>query len=450
MENNTGKSLSFHAHPVQPIRRDKVALTADTRNDDQVKATEAMIEFLKAPGGGIFLLKGSAGTGKTFCVQYLRQMIKGRFIYTAPTNKATKVLRQTLTQETYRPQCKTIYSLLGLKIDTSGEIKEIKTPDEDVDLSQYLAVVLDEGSMVNKMLTGIIQSVVEEQGVKFIVMGDEAQLPPVKEFKPPLWDVADEIAELTIPMRFDNQILNLATNLRNSIGHPVPKFHRETDNDGDEGVWCCNSAEFIERIQEAARLGRFSNPDDAKAIAWRNARVVEMNMLVRGTIFEEDAAAATFLPTDRIIVTEPAIDSEDNKLAHTDDEGTVRRVEIDYHPVYTEMKIWVLSVDLDDNKMVTLRTLHGDSFKMYEQHAAHLAAEARANRRLWHLYWEFRQAFHSVRHGYALTAHRSQGSTYQAAYVDWRDILTNRNRQEAFRCLYVACTRAKKELYLGG
>ena len=77
------------------------------------------------------------------------------------------------------------------------------------------------------------------------------------------------------------------------------------------------------------------------------------------------------------------------------------------------------------------------------------SAEARVAPRKWGAFWEFKDAFHKLRHSYAITAHRSQGSTYNAAFVNWQDILLNRNKPEAMRCLYVACSRPKKELYLG-
>jgi ATP-dependent exoDNAse (exonuclease V) beta subunit len=32
--------------------------------------------------------------------------------------------------------------------------------------------------------------------------------------------------------------------------------------------------------------------------------------------------------------------------------------------------------------------------------------------------------------------------------VDYQDVLYNRNRREAFQCLYVACSRAQKKLFL--
>jgi len=53
-----------------------------------------------------------------------------------------------------------------------------------------------------------------------------------------------------------------------------------------------------------------------------------------------------------------------------------------------------------------------------------------------------------VKYAYAITAHRAQGSTYDTVYVDYQDILMNRERYEAFQCLYVASSRPRKTLYL--
>ena len=103
----------------------------------------------------------------------------------------------------------------------------------------------------------------------------------------------------------------------------------------------------------------------------------------------------------------------------------------------------------DDNRVIVLRVLHDDCKQDHDRKAEELAQAARLDRRKWSSFWDFKEAFHKVRHSYAITAHRAQGSTYEAAFVDWKDILANRNRSEAFRCLYVACTRPRKELYLG-
>jgi exodeoxyribonuclease-5 len=413
-------------------------------NLQQGTAIEKMLNFLADPAGRFFLLSGYAGTGKTFCIQHLVPKVRGRMIFTAPTNKATKVIRDTLKTSDYTPECRTIYSLLGLRLEANGEVKELAVPEDPVDLTQYRAVIVDEASMINMTLMKFIAQTAAEQHVKFIFMGDPAQLPPVKELRSPVWTAADAVAELTQVMRHDNQILKLATALRKVVDHPAPNVKIESDFAAGEGVWRLSSGEFEQRLLEAADAGEFSKPNRAKAIAWRNVTVDALNARIRARIF--DNPEKPWLPEDRIIVMEPAKDLNDEVQATTDDEGRVNSVEEGWHPLYGEFKCYRLSVTLDDGKPVILWILHESETARHAAKAEELATAARLDRRRWGSFWDFKEAFHRVRHAYAITAHRAQGSTYDTAFVDWRDILLNRNRGEAFRCLYVACTRPKRRL----
>lgn len=415
---------------------------------EQGAALEAITDFLRDPEKQFFLLSGYAGTGKTYCIQHLVGLVRGRLIFTAPTNKATKVLRDTLTTDQYKPETRTIYSLLGLRLEANGEVKELTVPEDPLDLTQYRAVIVDEASMINTNLMRFIRQTADTQNVKFIFMGDPAQLPPVGEVRSPVWTQCHASAELKTVMRYDNQILALATALRGQVDHPAPKFVRKTDNAEGEGVWVCGEGEFEQRILDAAGQGRFSVANNAKAIAWRNVTVDAFNRRIRQRIFD-NAASTMWLPDDRIILLEPAKDLNDETVATTDDEGRVTRVEEEWHPTWGEFKVWRISVTTDDNRVIVLRVLHDDFRQAHDRKAEELAQAARLDRRKWRSFWDFKEAFHKVRHSYAITAHRAQGSTYEAAFVDWKDILANRNRSEAFRCLYVACTRPKKELYLG-
>lgn len=414
---------------------------------EQGTAVEAMEAFLSDPAQSFFLLAGSAGTGKTYCIKHLVDVVRGRLIFTAPTNKATRVLRDTLTSDTYKPECRTIFSLLGLRLEANGMVKELKEPEDPVDLTKYRAVIVDEASMVNSNLWKYIESTAEEQNVKFIFLGDPAQLPPVGELSSPVWSKCNAVAELKRVMRHDNAILALATTLRTQVTHPIPQFKRKTEVAEGEGVWDCSHEEFEKVMMDYARAGRFSCPNGAKAIAWRNATVDILNTKIRSKIF--DNPAQPWLPEDRIILMEPAMGADGQPIAATDEEGTVTRVEADRHPEYSGFHIWRVTVMTDDNRLITLRVLHEDSKGLFDKHLTRLAEEAKATPRRWKAFWDFKEAFHYIRHSYAITAHRAQGSTYDTVFVDWRDILINRNRGEAFRCLYVACTRPKKRLYLG-
>lgn len=417
-------------------------------NYEQAVAVEAMERFLQSDEE-FFILKGPAGTGKTYCIRELIPRVRGRLVFTAPTNKATKELRASVSSEEYKPECCTIYSLLGLKLEANGEVKELTNPEDPIDLSKFVAVIVDEGSMINANLFRFIKQTAEDQQVKFIFMGDDAQLPPVGEKIAPIWEL-ENIHSLTKVMRHDNQILKLATALRNLQSHPAPQLKFTEDNDGEEGVWLFkSSSKFHAAIQAAARAGDFSKSNASKACAWRNVTVDALNKLIRAEIFD-NAAEHFWLPTDRIILTSPARDLGDSNrpIGTTDDEGSVERVTLDYHPVYSEFKCWKLDCSMDDNRTVTFWALHENSLRDFKAEVERRAAEARINHRRWGLFWEFQESFHQVRHAYALTAHRAQGSTYDSVYVDWQDIFLNRNRLEALKCLYVACTRPKRRLFL--
>lgn len=420
-------------------------------NDDQKFALGAMIVWYNdpSPASPFFLLEGGAGTGKTFLVRAFVDQIKGRGVFTAPTNKATKVLRQSLTDDEFKPVCSTVFSLLGLRLEANGEVKELTSSEEDIDLTGMKYVVVDEGSMVSSVLWKELKKAQQAFKFRVIVMGDDKQLPPVKESTSPVWKLreGESWSELKKQMRFDNQILSFATNLRRLIEHPAPRFSIINDNDGTEGIWSLTLGEMESRIREAARLGRFSRPDDAKAIAWRNVTVDRLNSLIRKELFT--GQAPKFVESDRVIFTSPAKDLDDKPMVSTDDEGRIDRALVDRHPIYTEFEAWRLSITLDTNKTVVAWALHESAEAKFNRRVEELAAEAKRDGRKWKFFWDFKDAFHGVRHGYALTAHRSQGSTYQAAFVDWRDILRNPVRSEGMRCLYVACTRPKKELYLG-
>jgi hypothetical protein len=70
--------------------------------------------------------------------------------------------------------------------------------------------------------------------------------------------------------------------------------------------------------------------------------------------------------------------------------------------------------------------------------------------RLWDLfYYHYIDQFASISYGYAITTHRSQGSTYDNIFIYLKDIImNNRNQLEAYHCFYTASTRASKKLHI--
>src|ERR1700676_302020 len=175
---------------------------------DQLQAIEDLLTFISSPllTDWYFCFRGYAGTGKTSCMREVARRVgasNARFAYTAPTNKAAKVLREIVGQAS------TIYSLLGLRVDKNGETKQI-AHGKPVDLSDLDVIVVDEASMVNAHLFDLLSDIADKFNLKVVFMGDPAQLPPVKESES-LALQGETGIQLTKVMRHDNQILSLVS-----------------------------------------------------------------------------------------------------------------------------------------------------------------------------------------------------------------------------------------------
>lgn len=421
---------------------------------EQAEAVDKIIDWYRSETPKFYVLKGYAGTGKTYLMTHLARtglindnpslrVRPSQICFTAPTNKAVKVLRRYL-DDAKLSECatKTIYSLLGLSLQANGEVKELAKPEEPVDLSKYKLIVVDEASMVNRFLMEAIEDAFEEWGVPFLFMGDPAQLPPVGEMATPVWKIENE-SLLTEVKRYGNSMLDLATSIRKVVDNPFPSLRITTD----PPVFVVGKTDWFDAVVSNLELFKTG---DAKVIAWRNVTVDQYNMIIRGHIFgRQEARANIWLPDDKIVATSMLKDLDDEIFMRTDEEATILQVAQGYHPKFNEFEIWNLLVLNEAGRKVTIRTLTPEGQFALNNRLNELSMEAKSGKKYkWREFWQLKEAFNEIRHSYAITSHRSQGSSYRKTFVDREDIMLNRNRQEAFRSFYVACTRQREELYI--
>lgn len=198
IENN---DLATREQLVETIRLADV-FSSDRLTPSQEKAVDAIQQFLDDPEGQCFILRGYAGTGKTFLigglVRYL-QSIHRKPEMMAPTGRAAHVL-----QERHHVEASTIhrriYSLSSLKeygeVDEDGRLTykfyfERKNNDSDHDT----VFIVDEASMISdvhaeaefmhfgtgRLLSDLLDYInfdPNDYRKKLILIGDEAQLPP--------------------------------------------------------------------------------------------------------------------------------------------------------------------------------------------------------------------------------------------------------------------------------
>lgn len=400
---------------------------------------------LKAYQAPYFILRGYAGTGKTHLMKMLSEAELPTTVYfTAPTNKATKVLKAMLG----RP-ARTIYSLLGLKMSNDDEQQELVWPDKMPELSYGCIIVIDEAGMVNKQLCEFIENARAHFNAKILYVGDPAQLPPVKEDTSPCWKATKDKAFrafLKKVMRFDNQLLKLATHLRECV-RSDERPHIEDDNDGTEGVFKMSERKFWKTLlKEGATPQDYA---DTKVIAWRNKTVNEYNWKIREHLGFGDSV---YTVGDLLMVAKP-IEVNGTIVATIDEDMVVEAIRdttvdlkgysIPVHELLVRVDSGpVLKLNIPTEDDLVLQTLLSELADKAKR-----TKDKNARRIRWREFWEANNKFHKVRYGYAMTAHRVQGSTYKRVFVDVNDILANQDTNTAYRCAYVAFTRPTLAAY---
>ncbi len=398
----------------------------------QIKAIDAVNRWLKTDQQ-VFRLFGFYGTGKTTLAKFLVSGA-GRVLFAAYTGKAASVLNskgcpaQTIHSLIYQPSSRSRVKLLELQEELSQLFAELRCePDyapgvggdinNDLDVKKLKKIILDEQERLKKpcfvlnpdsearyadlividevsMVGQKIGRDLESFGVKILVLGDPGQLPPVKgsgyftEQKPDV--MLTEIHRQAA----GNPIIELCTKARQGETLKAGQYGDSLVIDGkpdrdmvmkaDQILVGKNATRRSVNLQMRRLLGRGQDDlpvEGDKVVCLRNDREVGV---LNGTLWE------------------------------------VTEVEL-----VDGLELMSLSVQAEGD-VITV-SAHTHYFKGIEDQLA---------------YYEIREA-QCFDFGYALTAHKAQGSQWPDVFVfDERHVF----RHNAKRWLYTAITRAAERI----
>ncbi|MCS7018601.1 MAG: AAA family ATPase [Bernardetiaceae bacterium] len=451
-----------------------------------------------------FLLKGYAGTGKTFMMKGLTDFLKSvnrHFVLAAPTGRAAKVISQRTKSKAY-----TIHKI----IYSNRDIKEFKTKNTDgtetfkfyYDLKNNkdpanTIYIIDEASMISDMysedeffrfgsgfllkdLLRYINFDNNDHKKKIIFIGDNAQLPPVNmNFSPALneqylrekYQVSVSSYELTevVRQQKDSGILHNATKIRASLKSNVfNQIDIETNFADTKPV---QQQDLLKTYLQACGN---QIDDETIIIAYSNSSVKEYNDFVRSHFFPNQS---TITKGDRIILVSnnynyqiellngdfgiiqevsPTNETRNITLKRKNKSGNVveikvplhfRNVTIQFKDTYEktydiECKIIenVLYSKENDLSSDELKALYVD-FKIRNPFLKAGTKELKDALRTDKYFNALR-----IKFGYAITCHKAQGGEWKRAFIDCKTAMGYFNASY-FRWLYTALTRAKEVLY---
>lgn len=430
--------------------------TPFTVNEQQANALNELDKFLDSDDN-VITLSGYAGTGKTSLMQIFKQkaLMKGHMVsFSATTNKAAAVLQSKVKNAS------TLHHLFGIQagVDLNNEYdlsRLVNTINDENKLVPGQVVVIDEASMIGKPLYDMINQIANKEGVKIIYLGDKAQLAPVNEtqISPIFKNPKGKVLELTkVERTGDNAILKEATAIRNGKGFS----YDSSFNSEGKGVAFIDPSkdkkEVVDIIKHYAPLVK-KDPDSFKILAYTNAKVAQYNNYIRKLLGYNT-------PVPRVGETimgyknwgyskgkYKIINSENYKVTKVYDKPISEDIEgqsVEYYLVEVEdyegntkgIKLVDIKNNIKNRQAVTalgkkvsqlwstyrsatynnrreiLGTINGIEQALFVNDDI-----KEGNRTIVQKAWDY---------GYAMTVHKSQGSTFKNVFIDDNDIQSAR------------------------
>lgn len=256
-------------------------------NAQQVDALNEMDRFMKSNETSM-TLSGYAGTGKTSLMEIIAE--KGRkqhrpVVFCASTNKAAAVLNERVSKAGFKAA--TLNKVFGISVEVDSNSNTYNARNlvnvlRDADIMPGTTVIIDEASMINEENYNILNNIAKQNSLKIIYVGDSAQLAPVNEDKisKVFRNGEGKVITLTqVERTDDNAILKEATDLRN--GNSLSGI--SSFNDKGEGVAYISPKHQDEINNVVAHYvkGLKLDPNYFRILAYTNKAVSAYNNQVR-------------------------------------------------------------------------------------------------------------------------------------------------------------------------
>ena len=448
-------------------------------NKKQVLALEKIISFIEDKiSDEIFILKGYAGTGKTYIISNIVKnlwKINKRVVLLAPTGRSAKVLSSYCKKEAYTIHKEIFYT----KNNFSGN------PEFTLKINKHknTIFIVDEASMIStnrgegvglfsqSLLDNIIKYVYSGFKCKLLIIGDVAQLPPVKSnisyalddsYLEKEYNKSISSVELTDVVRQEKEsgILSYATSIRNKIENYLFEdisFNSEIFSDvvrvedGEQLMNLIQDSYNNYGIEETAIIVRSNKRANLYNRSIRdkilnNENIISVGdllMVVKNNYFWlKNKKDLGFIANGDIIKIEEIYNIK-NIYGFKFAEVKISMVDYPnispYETVLILDSLFINTPAIDFNTMNNLyQEILKDFMNVKTKYKRHMGVKNN----------KFFNAL-QVKFAYSFTCHKSQGGQWSSIFLEF-PFLPNGMDEDFFRWLYTAITRAKSKLHLIG
>ena len=426
----------------------------------------------------LYLLKGYAGTGKTSIIGTIVSNLwqaKISAILLAPTGRAAKVISNYSKKEAFTIHKKIYFP----KKEKGGGVKFVMQPNKH----RNTIFIVDEASMIpdapsdsklfenGSLLDDLMHYVYSGHKCKLLLIGDKAQLPPVKSDLSPALDAHKldlnynkdvkslELDEV-VRQEQDSGILANATELRAVLEtsfYDSFKFNVKPFNDI---VRLVDGYEIMDAINDS-----YSNDgyEETAIIVRSNKRANQYNQQIRNRILfnESELSAGDYLMVvkNNYFWIKPT--TEAGFIANGDIVEVLEIFNIKelYGFKFAEVKVKMVDYPrmrpfetvllLDTISAESASLTYEESNRLYQEVSKDYINEVSNYKRF--LGVKNNKFFNAlqVKFSYAITCHKSQGGQWNTIFVE-QPYLPEGPDKDYIRWLYTAVTRAKEKLYLIG
>ncbi|TRX49839.1 AAA family ATPase [Fulvivirga sp. M361] len=417
------------------------------------------------------LIKGYAGTGKTTILSALVQVLplfNYKYVLIAPTGRAAKVMSSYTRKMAF-----TIHKKIYKKVQSeSGTL----TFTRQKNYAKDTVFIVDEASMINEdsgfgargLLSDLVDFVFSDSSNRLVLIGDDAQLPPVGQLLSPALD-RDMLAHsfklsvssvtLTEVMRQSSEsgVLWNATKLREELANkkPIIKFKTQGFDDlfkmtgerMEDGIRYTYDNFGIENTIIICRSNKNANAYNQyirQQIHFYESEleVGEILMIVRNNyLFSPEGAAGGFLANGDFV--------EVMKIVNFEEMYGFRFATLSLRMIdYPQAEAFEAKVILDTLYSESPALTMEQNKTLYEQVREDYADLASQKEQKEALKTDpFLNAL-QIKFAYAVTCHKAQGGQWQAVFVDQGYYKEDDLDTEYVRWLYTAVTRATHQLFL--